>query len=97
MLGLLRIGIKPYYLHQCDEVRGVSHFRANIETGLQILRDLQGRNPGIAIPRYVIDLPGGGGKVPLENQYLRRRTDDGLEFENWSGLKFTTVQDREDK
>lgn len=97
MLGLLRIGIKPYYLHQCDEVHGVSHFRANIETGLQILRDLQGRNPGIAIPRYVIDLPGGGGKVPLENQYLRRRTDDGLEFENWSGLKFTTVQDREDK
>lgn len=91
LLGLLKIGIKPYYLHQCDEVRGVSHFRTNIETGLKILRDLQGRNPGIAIPRYVLDLPGGGGKVPLENNY--RLDAKGLVYENWAGDPFVIYQE----
>ncbi|MBL8021315.1 MAG: KamA family radical SAM protein [Leptospirales bacterium] len=91
LLGLLKIGIKPYYLHQCDEVHGVSHFRASIESGLKILRDLQGRNPGIAIPRYVLDLPGGGGKVPLENDY--RLDAKGLVYENWAGDPFVIYRD----
>lgn len=69
LLGLLRAGVKPYYLHQCDEVKGVSHFRVPIQKGKEIIRALRGRNPGIALPRYVIDLPGGGGKIPLEPDY----------------------------
>lgn len=91
--GLLRIGIKPYYLHQCDEVKGVSHFRTSMETGLKIMRDLQGRNPGIAIPRYVLDLPGGGGKIPLENDY-RIPDTSGLVFQNWAGESYLITEDR---
>ena len=65
-LNLLKIGIKPYYLHQCDEVKGVSHFQTSVETGKNIMQELWGRIPGIAVPRYVIDLPEGGGKHPVE-------------------------------
>jgi len=93
LLGLLRIGVKPYYLHQCDEVRGVAHFRSNIGRGLQILRELQGRNPGIAIPKFVIDLPGGGGKVPLENDYRVENENAGLAYENWAGREYFVVED----
>ena len=64
-LSLIRIGVKPYYLHQCDEVRGVSHFKTDIRTGQNILQELWGKIPGIAIPRLVIDLPDGGGKKPI--------------------------------
>ncbi|MCE9599237.1 MAG: KamA family radical SAM protein [Spirochaetia bacterium] len=101
LLGLLKIGIKPYYLHQCDEVNGVSHFRANIQTGLKIMRDLQGRNPGIAIPRYVLDLPGGGGKVPLENDYQITEGNNTpgpgnsvKVYENWAGDPYVIIGDR---
>lgn len=91
-LGLVRIGVKPYYLHQCDEVRGVSHFRVPIDQGLEIMAALRGRNPGIALPRYVVDLAGGGGKVPVENVYYlgRERTPAGevLVFRNWEGREF---------
>lgn len=65
-LKLLRAGVKPYYLHQCDEVRGVSHFVVSPERGLRIMEGLRNRLPGIALPLYMIDLPRGGGKVPLE-------------------------------
>ena len=91
-LSLLRAGVKPYYLHQCDEVRGVSHFRVPIERGLDIMRAMRGRNPGIALPRYVLDLAGGGGKVPLEPEYfLGRETGvdgDVLVFRNWAGDEY---------
>lgn len=86
LLALLESGVKPYYLHQCDEVRGVSHFRTTIQEGLAIMASLQGRNPGIAIPRYVLDLPGGGGKIPLENNY---RTGENA-FRNFRGESFVT-------
>jgi lysine 2,3-aminomutase len=91
-LGLLRAGVKPYYLHQCDEVRGVSHFRVPIERGLEIMGALRGRNPGIALPRYVLDLAGGGGKVPLEPEYFLGRATDAqgevLIFRNWAGKEY---------
>ncbi len=91
-LGLLRAGVKPYYLHQCDEVRGVSHFQVPIERGLEILAALRGRNPGIALPRFVVDLTGGGGKIPLENEYFQGRENgpDGefLVFRNWAGAEY---------
>ncbi|MCB1307063.1 MAG: KamA family radical SAM protein [Leptospiraceae bacterium] len=85
ILTLLRAGIKPYYLHRCDEVRGVAHFRVPIETGRNILRELRGRNPGIALPRYMIDLPGGGGKVPYEPDYLQ---EIGTDAEGHSYYRF---------
>ncbi len=68
-LSLVAAGVRPYYLHRCDEIHGTHHFRVPFHKGIDILKQLRGRNPGIAIPRYVVDLPGGGGKVPLEPQY----------------------------
>ncbi len=63
--GLLQLRVRPYYLHQMDLVAGTGHFRTRVETGLEIMRVLRGQVTGLAIPHYVIDLPGGKGKVPL--------------------------------
>lgn len=65
MRKLLQIRVKPYYLHHGDPVHGAGHFRTSIDKGLEIMGNLQGRISGIGIPQYMIDLPGGGGKVPL--------------------------------
>ncbi|HIJ80258.1 MAG TPA: KamA family radical SAM protein [Desulfuromonadales bacterium] len=63
--GLLRIRVRPYYLHQMDLVRGTAHFRTSVATGLEIIRAMRGHVSGMAVPHYVIDLPGGKGKVAL--------------------------------
>jgi lysine 2,3-aminomutase len=68
--GLLSIGVRPYYLHQCDLVAGTAHFRTPLSTGLEILESLRGRLSGLALPHFVVDLPGGAGKVPLQPAYL---------------------------
>ncbi len=68
-MTLLEIRIKPYYLHQADLVRGTGHLRVQVEKGLAILKELQGTIPGYALPHYVLDRPGGLGKVPLQNQF----------------------------
>ena len=65
MIGLLAIRVKPYYLHQMDLVQGTAHFRTSVQTGLKIMRGLRGYISGLAIPHYVIDLPGGKGKVAI--------------------------------
>lgn len=90
--GLLRIRVRPYYLHQCDPVRGVRHFRTSLDRGLGILAAMQGRVSGLAIPRYMVDLPGRLGKLPLAPRFLIRldrrqavlRTPSGeiVEYEN---------------
>lgn len=93
LLNLLRVGVKPYYLHQCDEVRGVGHFRVPLKKGLQIIRELRGRNPGIALPVYVVDLPGGGGKVPVENNYIKNGPNGRLTAQNWAGNEYQILSD----
>jgi len=65
MTDLLRLRVKPYYLHQMDLVQGTAHFRTSVRTGLEIMRGLRGHISGLAVPHYVIDLPGGKGKVAL--------------------------------
>jgi lysine 2,3-aminomutase len=65
LTGLLKIRVKPYYLHQMDLVQGTAHFRTSVRAGLKIMRGLRGHISGLAIPQYVIDLPGGKGKVAL--------------------------------
>ena len=65
MTGLLAIRVKPYYLHQMDLVKGTAHFRTSVQTGLAIMRGLRGHISGLAVPHYVIDLPGGKGKVAI--------------------------------
>ena len=73
MSGLLYIRVKPYYLHQMDLVRGTAHFRTSVETGLEIIRALRGHVSGLAVPHYVIDLPGGKGKVAILPDVMERK------------------------
>lgn len=75
MEELLRIRVRPYYLHHPDPVRGTEHFRVSVRQGLDILRALRGRISGMAVPQYMIDLPDGGGKIPLLPPYEEK---DGL-------------------
>ena len=84
--GLLRIGVRPYYLHQMDLARGTGHFRTRLETGMEIMAALRGRVSGLAIPHYVIDLPGGKGKAPLLPNYGERREGE-LVIEGLGGEK----------
>jgi len=85
---LIKSGVRPYYLHQCDEVFGSSDFVVPIEEGIGIWKTLRGRTSGINIPLYVKDLTGGGGKIPLFPQYLVERKDKSYVFRNYKGELF---------
>lgn len=86
--GLLRLRVRPYYLFQCDPIRGSAHFRTTVEKGLEIIAGLRGHTSGYAIPHFVVDLPGGGGKVPLVPEYLVGREGEDLVFRNFEGRLF---------
>lgn len=81
--GLLRMRVKPYYLYQCDPVSGSAHFRTPVEKGLEIIRQLRGHTTGYAIPQFVVDAPGGGGKIPLLPDYVVGRDGDDLLLTNF--------------
>jgi len=83
--GLLKARIRPYYLFQADEVEGTEHLRTTVEKGLRIIEGMRGYTSGLGIPTYVIDLPGGGGKVPLQTSYLVSRSDGQFTFKNYRG------------
>lgn len=85
MHGLLKIRVRPYYLYQCDPISGSVHFRTPIEKGLEIIRDLRGYTSGYAVPTYVIDAPGGGGKVPLLPEYYAGKEGDYVLLKNYRG------------
>ena len=85
MHGLLRARVKPYYLYQCDPVSGSEHFRTPVETGLRIIEGLRGHTTGYAVPQFVIDAPGGGGKVPLLPDSVVGRDGDDLLLRNFEG------------
>ena len=85
---LLRMRIRPYYLLQADQTRGTAHFWTRIETGLEIMQRLRGNVSGLALPTYVVDLPGGGGKVPLLPEYVIRKDADEWEIRNYQGYKY---------
>lgn len=70
--GLYERGVRPYYLHHPDLVVGTSHLRVSIDAGLELMRSLRGRLSGAAIPTYVIDIPGGRGKIPLDSGFAQR-------------------------
>jgi lysine 2,3-aminomutase len=85
MHGLLRARVKPYYLYQCDPVSGSAHFRTPVEKGLEIIAALRGHTTGYAVPQFVIDAPGGGGKIPLLPDYVIGRDGDDLLLRNFEG------------
>ena len=88
MHGLLKARVKPYYLYQCDPVSGSEHFRTPVETGLEIIEGLRGHTTGYAVPQFVIDAPGGGGKVPLLPDCVVGRDGDDLLLRNFEGVIF---------
>ncbi|MGI9174023.1 MAG: arginine 2,3-aminomutase, partial [Rhodothermales bacterium] len=81
--GLVRMRVRPYYLYQAQLIGGTAHLRTSIEKGLSIIKALQGRTSGYAIPKYVLDTPLG--KVPLNGTYLRGRAGDHVVMESYSG------------
>jgi lysine 2,3-aminomutase len=80
---LLQIRVRPYYLYQCDPILGSSHFRTPVQTGVDLIHSLRGYTSGYAIPNYVIDTPGGGGKVPLLPEYLVGKSGDQIILKNY--------------
>jgi lysine 2,3-aminomutase len=85
MHGLLKIRVRPYYLYQCDPILGSAHFRTSVAKGLDIIRGLRGHTSGYAIPTYVIDAPGGGGKIPVLPDYNKGYEGDDLLLESYNG------------
>lgn len=85
MHELLKCRVRPYYLYQCDVVAGAEHFRTSLEKGLEIIQALRGWTSGLAVPHYVIDAPGGGGKVPILPNYIQEVTEDEIVLRNYAG------------
>ena len=85
---LLMCRARPYYLYQCDLIEGSAHLRTNIEKGIQIIEGLRGHTSGYAIPQYVIDGPGGGGKIPINPDYVVKHDDGGITLRNYEGKQF---------
>ena len=83
MQNLMRMRVRPYYLYQCDPISGSAHFRTPVEKGLEIIRGLRGFTSGYAVPTYVIDAPGGGGKIPLMPEAVVGRAGDDLVLRNY--------------
>jgi lysine 2,3-aminomutase len=89
---LLMCRVKPYYLYQCDLISGSSHLRASVRKGLEIMDGLRGHTTGYAIPQFVIDAPGGGGKVPINPEYILSRNKDRVVIRNFEGKVFEYIE-----
>ena len=86
---LLMMRIRPYYIYQCDLAKGISHFRTSVEAGRKIMRALRGHTSGLAVPQFVVDAPGGGGKVPVNPDYVVRHEGKKWVFRNYAGKEYT--------
>jgi lysine 2,3-aminomutase len=91
-LELVKMRVRPYYLYQCDLVQGSGHFRTTIDAGLEIMENLRGHISGYAVPTFCVDLPGGGGKVPVMPDYLISRSHNRLVFRNFEGYISTYTE-----
>ena len=85
---LLQMRVRPYYLYQMDLITGGAHFKADVRKGIEIIRGLRGHTTGYAIPQFVIDAPGGGGKVPINPDYVESLTDEEVVMRNFEGHLF---------
>jgi lysine 2,3-aminomutase len=86
---LLKMRVRPYYIYQADLTKGTNHFRTPVRKGLEIMDKLRGHTSGLAIPYYVIDAPGGGGKIPLLPQYVLGRNGKDIILRNYKYEIFT--------
>ncbi len=83
---LLKIRVRPYYIYQCDLSLGISHFRTSIAKGMEIVENLQGHTSGLAVPTFVVDAPGGGGKIPVMPSYILSHSDKRVILRNYEGV-----------
>jgi len=89
MHNLMKMRVRPYYLYQCDPISGSGHFRTSIDKGLEIIRGLRGFTSGYAVPTYVVDAPGGGGKIPLTPDYVQGHTNENIVLTNYENKTCT--------
>ncbi len=88
MHKLLMMRVRPYYIYQCDPVKGTHHLRASVREGIEIIEALRGHTTGYAVPQYVIDAPGGGGKVPIGPEYVLAHDKQRVILRNYEGKVF---------
>ena len=86
MHDLVKIRVRPYYIYQCDLSEGIGHFRAPVSKGLEIIEGLRGHTSGYAVPTFVVDAPGGGGKIALQPNYLISQSADKVVLRNFEGV-----------
>jgi len=82
---LMRIRVRPYYIYQCDLSQGIEHFRTSIAAGIEIIENLRGHTTGLSVPTFVVDAPGGGGKIPVMPQYLISQSPYRVVLRNFEG------------
>jgi len=85
---LLMCRVKPYYVYQCDLIAGSAHLRTSVRQGVEIMRELRGHTTGYAVPQYVIDAPGGGGKIPVNPETVLSHNADRVVLRNYEGRVF---------
>jgi lysine 2,3-aminomutase len=83
---LVMMRVRPYYLYQCDLVEGAGHFRTSVSRGIEIIEGLRGHTSGYAVPNYVIDAPGGGGKIPVNPNYVISQAPGKVVLRNFEGF-----------
>jgi lysine 2,3-aminomutase len=92
MHQLLRIRVRPYYIYQCDLSKGISHFRTKVSKGIEIIESLRGHTSGLAVPTFVVDAPGGGGKIPVMPNYLISQNMKKVVLRNYENVIATYSQ-----
>ena len=85
---LLMCRVRPYYVYQCDLISGSAHLRSSVRRGVEVMKSLRGHTTGYAVPQFVIDAPGGGGKVPINPDYVLQHNADRIVFRNFEGKVF---------
>jgi lysine 2,3-aminomutase len=83
---LVQNRVRPYYLYQCDLSRGIAHFRTSVSKGIEVIEHLRGHTSGFAVPRFIVDVPGGGGKTPVGPCYVLSRNERTVVFRNYEGV-----------
>ena len=89
--ALLKVRVRPYYLYQCDPVVGTGHLRTSVAKGIELISGLRGHTTGYAVPTYVIDAPGGGGKVPIQAETIVSYENGQALLRNWAGRTYSYV------
>ncbi len=92
MQQLLKIRVRPYYIYQCDMSKGIEHFRTSVSAGIQAIEYMRGHTSGLAVPTFVVDAPGGGGKIPVMPQYLISQGPGRTVLRNYEGVLTTYTE-----